>query len=72
MRVSATHNYVWSDITSVLELFPPKQNELESTLIKKGCVLTLHAIMLKKIENNNDTMTLLGIGIEWLNALKVT
>lgn len=67
-----THKYVWSDITSEIKLFLPKQNELEFALIKKGCVLTLHAIMLKKMENVKDIRTLLENGIEWLTQLKIT
>lgn len=66
-----THTYLWSDITKELNLFLPKQNELELALLKKGCVLTLHAIMLKKIENIDDTKILLDNVIEWLSVLKV-
>lgn len=66
-----TNVYLWSDITNEINLLIPKQTELEQSLLMKGCVLTLHAVMLKKLESSTDLKTLLNTSIDWLNVLKI-
>lgn len=61
----------WSEASSLLRAYPPKQTELEQMLVSKGCVLTLHGFLMSKMTSSMDSKALLNTSIDWLQNIKI-
>lgn len=61
----------WKNVITVITFNASKHADLENIFVKKGCVLTLHAYMMQKIEKALDYKHLISKCLDWLRTMKV-
>nr|XP_022906095.1 ectopic P granules protein 5 homolog [Onthophagus taurus] len=69
--VSESKPLSWSNITKIITFNLNKSTELERVLIQNGCILTLHAYILQKIEKVLDYKHLLSVSLDWISSIKM-
>lgn len=73
LRFTVIQNKVmsWKNVISVITFNVSKQTDLENILVKKGCVLTLHAYIMQKTEKALDYKHLISSCLNWMRNIKM-
>ncbi|KAK9711668.1 hypothetical protein QE152_g25341 [Popillia japonica] len=61
----------WKNVISLTTFNVSKHVDLENILVKKGCVLTLHAYVMQRIEKALDYKNLINSCLDWIRNIKM-
>ncbi|KAK9871044.1 hypothetical protein WA026_010002 [Henosepilachna vigintioctopunctata] len=71
-NVNEQYEPSWRHIAESSKIVSMKQIELEQVLVNKGSILTLHAILLRKVSLCSDYNMLMNQCLDWLSSIKIS
>lgn len=70
-RSSSFPGASWTEITEILNPYPPRLTELERVLVSRACVLTLHALLEQRALKHLDPIDIMQTALNWLEEIKI-